>query len=136
MARSCAAALTMPEPRFVDCDQIAEVFLLTGGVRDVVKVCYQWIKSGPLGPMLIDYIAPTDVEIYLPDTVEDRLAELQRLIESTSSHEEEYKVNQEALGKMRSLYRTIKFFAAQGELFSGQSAYQALGILHIANTLI
>lgn len=115
--------MVMPEPRHVNMDQVAELFLLTRGVRDVVLVCHKWIKSGPLGGVLEGYVVPHEEEqLPLPPTISARFADLDRMLMHSCSDENELTICREALTHLEDIYRGVAHFNAKEQLETGESS--------------
>lgn len=119
IAKSCAMALAMSEPRRVDIDQILEMFMLTRGVKDVVTVYGEVISKSSLAPMLSGYEAPNDAEIVLPDSIYSRLNDLTKLIESTC-YQEQVEPCKQAVARLEVMYRVVAYHEAKDNLMTGE----------------
>lgn len=62
---SCIEARRYP-PYMPPLDDIIEPFILTRGVGEVIGAAAEWIKKGPLGPMLIGHRGPNAEQFELP----------------------------------------------------------------------
>ncbi|KAF7190205.1 hypothetical protein HII31_08536 [Pseudocercospora fuligena] len=109
-ARSCADAAMMQEPQFIGMDQVAELFLLTRGIRDLILTCMDWVSAGPLGPMLQgdDLSGRCDTE--LPSPVQRQFIILEHMLEECCPPE--YRLDCEhALRSLEDIYRDISYVA-------------------------
>lgn len=81
MGRSCTEASLMPELQYIGMEQVAELFLLTRGVRDLIYTCMTWVSAGPLGPLLDDhFLLLAESEVYLPVAVQKQFSYLQSML--------------------------------------------------------
>lgn len=119
MGRSCADAMSMPEPRYVSMEQVAELFLLTRGVRDLIHTCMEWVSSGPLGPMLDGHYIPDQHDVQLPVALQKQFINLQYMLEECCAVE--YRPECErALRRLEDIYRNVLQVSATGEVETGQ----------------
>ncbi|KAK5187947.1 hypothetical protein LTR16_009117, partial [Cryomyces antarcticus] len=61
-------------------DDIVELFVLTRGVREVVKPSTVWINNGPLKPMLYGHVFPEFAERALPDSLQLHFDDLRDMV--------------------------------------------------------
>ena len=123
MSRQCATAAIQPEPRFVDMEQVCEMFLLTRGVADVVGACHEGLSTGPLAAMLTGYALPTDEDPpVLPETVTRRLEDLYHLAEKACPEEDKFDACKHALLQLDRIYQALAYFDARGQLQTGMSS--------------
>lgn len=119
MGRSCADAMLMPEPRCVSMEQVAELFLLTRGVRDLIHTCMDWVSAGPLGPMLDGNNVPDQHDVQLPVAVQKHFINLQYMLEECCGVE--YRPECErALRRLEDIYHNVLKASATGEVETGQ----------------
>lgn len=109
----------MSEPRHVNMDQVAELFMLTRGVRDVVEVCAEWIQHGPLGELIGSYHAPEDEDLTLPEPITERFADLNKMLDKSCLDSVELETCRQALSELRRVYCSVAHFDAKSKLQTG-----------------
>ncbi|KAI5360987.1 hypothetical protein Slin14017_G091620 [Septoria linicola] len=119
VARSCATALVLPEPKYVSMEQVAELFLLTRGVRTVVEACGVWLHASQLAPILKGYDIPHPDEITLPDSIRDRFKALNGMIETNVPDMHQKRICKEAIMHLEGIYRSVSHYDAKDRLQTG-----------------
>lgn len=119
VARSCATALVLPEPRYVSMEQVAELFLLTRGVRSVVEACREWLDATPMAPMLKGYETPRDDQVPLHASIDEQFTNLERMTETACSDEQQTRICKEAISCLRDVYRSVAHYDAKDTLQTG-----------------
>ena len=99
-------------------EQVAELFLLTRGVRDVVNACRHWLEESPMAPMIRDYEAPHE-QIPLHTSIEERFQELERMTETSCSDEQQTRICMEAISDLRDVYKNVLHYDAKDTLQTG-----------------
>lgn len=84
MARTC----TRSEAAAVDMDTVAELFMLTRGVKHVIQLSREHIKDGPLGAMLDSRPYPDDTPVQLPYTISSSFEAIRTMLTTYGMDEE------------------------------------------------
>ncbi|PIB01593.1 hypothetical protein CB0940_02079 [Cercospora beticola] len=119
VARSCAVAYALPEPRYVSMDQVTELFLLTRGVGTIVDACVSWLRSSPLAPVLAGYDIPDRDQVTLPDVVTERFRVLDEMIETACFGEHQRNICRDALSALEDVHRSVVHYSAKNQLQTG-----------------
>ncbi|PPJ51938.1 hypothetical protein CBER1_09681 [Cercospora berteroae] len=128
VARSCAIAFALPEPRYVSMEQVTELFLLTRGVSTIVDACVLWLRSSPLAPVLVGYEIPDREQVTLPDSVSERFHVLDQMIDTACFGEHQKNVCKDALMALADVYRSVAYFSAKNQLQTGKTAERSICI--------
>lgn len=116
MARSC---VTQPAAT-IDMDAVAEVFFLTKGVRDVIHLHHDRIRSGPMGEMFESQQYPEGTEVTLPPSIAQRFEGLRGMLVSHDLEPEALGHCQTALNDLENIYENIVYVCARETLKTGQ----------------
>ena len=70
----------MPEPKHVSIEDVAELFMLTRGVREVTAAVVHYIVQGPFSAILVGHRMPEGTRVTLPEPLIQRFRELHRML--------------------------------------------------------
>lgn len=115
MARSCA----LSDSTTMDVDNIAELFVLTKGIANVIRLARAHIKKGPMGIMLNGEVYPTGTVVVLPPSVITRFEELQRMLVTSGLDEQTLEDCQLALTELKRIYMGIAYMAPFANIETG-----------------
>lgn len=118
-ARSCAVPEKMPHPAVMDMNDVAELFFLTKGVRDIIRVTGDYVRKGPMAPIFDATTYPDGIDILLPSTVSDQLEALHRMIAEYGLDLDAAEHCHSALRELEHIYRNIQYWAGIGEVEIG-----------------
>lgn len=116
MARSCVVDGTTS----VDADAIAEVFFLTRGVADVIRVHYEHIRAGPMGKMFENQHYPEGTEVVLPPLVARQFERIREMLSTYGLDPGALEHCQKALSDLEDVYQNILYFGSTTQLETGQ----------------
>lgn len=119
MARSCSPIMT-EHTQAIDLDAVVELFFLTRGVKDVIHLCYQHIKSGPMAEMFEGHSYGDDVSVILPETVAQRFRDLDRMLRASHLDAEARQHCQSALTELEDIYKNLVHFGTASLIDVGQ----------------
>jgi hypothetical protein len=120
MARACASAEAAGEPKSMTMEDVAEFFFLTRGVRDVIEITHDHIRAGPLSQLFDAHRMPEGTEVTLPLEVSDQFSALREMVATRGLDPEALTHCQSALTDLDDIYQNIYYWAARGEVYSGQ----------------
>ncbi|GAB7366758.1 hypothetical protein MBLNU230_g0712t1 [Neophaeotheca triangularis] len=100
-------------------ENVAEIFLLTRGVREVIGIARDWVIQGPLSIMFYGHSRPDDVEVTLSDEVETRFTILRDLVHDECSTDDASQICLETLTKLRDIFANIQYFGPKTQFGSG-----------------
>ncbi|KAL9076009.1 MAG: hypothetical protein Q9157_003836 [Trypethelium eluteriae] len=107
MARSCAAK----ETATMDMDAVAELFMLTKGIKNVIHLSYEQIKQGPLAEMLDQQAFAEGRNGHLPLSVLSRFAAIRSMMTTYGLDREALEHCQSALTELEEIYKYIAYFS-------------------------
>lgn len=100
-------------------EQVAELFLLTRGVRSVVDACRDWLNETPMAPLIRGYQAPHEEQMPLHASIEERFQELERMTEISCPDEQQTRICKEAISCLRDVSRSVLHYDAKDTLQTG-----------------
>lgn len=118
-ARSCAVPETMPHPAVMDMNDVIELFFLTKGVRDIIRVTGDHIRKGPMAPIFNATTYPDGIDILLPPSVADRVKALHRMVAQYGLDLDAAEHCHSALRELEHIYRNIQYWAGIGNVEIG-----------------
>ena len=101
-------------------EDVAEFFFLTRGVRDIIHVTHDHIRSGPLGE-LFEQGVPEGTKVTLPVEVTEQFDALREMLATSGLDPEALTHCQSALTDLDEIYQNVYYFAVRGDVFSGQA---------------
>lgn len=123
MARSCARS----ETSTLDMDAITELFILTRGVKNVIHLSYEHIKSGPLAVMLETQGHPEGTDDHLPVTISSRFEAIRHMLGAYGMDDEALRHCQFALTELQKIYNNIAYISVTANIEVGDvSRWQVL----------
>lgn len=123
MARSSVVNSVQPPPQSIDVDDIAEVVLLTRGVRDVTSMFWEEVRTGPMSYLTKGHEMPDDQRPHarLPDAVNNHFDLVAEMIRSRCSDEPHIlDMCSSAWSALREVYLHLSYFKQIDEVHSGQ----------------
>ena len=120
MARACASAEAAGDPKAMTMEDVAEFFFLTRGVRDVIDITHDHIRAGPLSQLFDANRMPEGTEVTLPLEVAEQFTALREMVAGWGLDAEALTHCQAALADLDEIYRNVYYWAARGEVYSGQ----------------
>lgn len=139
MARSSLTGASRSPTPYIEVGDFAELASLINGVREVVgvtreqyvQICsgkealvlmanHDRVVKGPLAPMVLGHLLPSDVEtqIQLPASIRTQIEALEHML-NTQCDEARRQSCEVALKALVSIYRNVRHFAKQHALQSG-----------------
>jgi hypothetical protein len=115
MARSCA----LSESETMDMDAIAELFVLTKGIANVIHLSHQHSKKGPLAEMLRNQNYPSGTDVSLPLRVSSRFEALRHMLVTYGLDPEPLEHCKKALTELEEVYKNIVFFSPTAKIEIG-----------------
>lgn len=123
MARSCSPIINNFSST-INIDSTLEVFHLTRGCRDIIRVCGQHIHSGPMSEMLQGHHFGDDTLVTLPNNVTSHFQDLRAmLLDFPFADRAHLEACQEALEFLETMYKNIMYFAKDSPIQVGQVWY-------------
>ncbi|KAK3705721.1 hypothetical protein LTR37_013164 [Vermiconidia calcicola] len=120
MARSCEAAESGSNPQAIGMEDVAELFILTRGVRDVIAVTRDHIVQGPMSALFPAHSAPEGMEITLSAPVESQFDALQEMLEGWGLDPEALEHCHSALRDLHEIYENVVYWGTRGHVETGQ----------------
>lgn len=123
MARSSVVNSLQPPPQAIDVDDIAEVVLLTRGVRDVTSVFWEEVRTGPMGYLTKGLEMPDEERQHarLPDSVARHFDDVAAMLQSRCSGEPQIlELCSSAWLALREIYLHLTYFKKIDQVYSGQ----------------
>ena len=113
MARSCAIAASQSEPRAFSIEQIAEVLLLTTGVRDISSIAADHIKLTPMAALFDGHSMPHSQEarVILPAELRRHLDCVREMLQVQVGEPEVLKHCSEAFDSLVYIYHNTRYFS-------------------------
>lgn len=115
MARSCALSDTAT----IDTEAIAELFVLTKGIANVIQLSREHIKQGPLAEMLKNQTYPPGTEVDLPMRVASRFEAIRHMLVTYGLDQEALEDCQNALTDLEETYKNIVYFSPTSNIETG-----------------
>ena len=115
MARSCALSDTTT----MDLEQIAELFVLTKGIANVIRLSRAHIKRGPMAVMLNREIYPDGTTIVLPSGVIARFDAIRDMLLTYGLDEQVLEDCQAALAELQGIYKAIAYLSPSTDIGIG-----------------
>ena len=108
MARSCAVSgiATM------DMDAVAELFILTKGIANVIHLSRERIMEGPLAEMMKRQRYPADADIRLPLRIASRFEAIQHMLLTYGLDQDALENCQSALIQLEGTYKNIVYYSS------------------------
>lgn len=123
MARSCAGV----DSAALDVNTIAELFILTRGIRDMIQLSAEHIRTGPLATLLHVRRCPELTEISLPPSVSAQFEAIQHMLATYGLDSNALNHCQDALLELRGIYQNIAHVLRTGNIELGDlSRWQVL----------
>ena len=123
MARSCAGT----DSAALDVSTIAELFILTRGVRDMILLSAEHIRTGPMVSLLHIRRCPEPTEVSLPPSVYAQFEAVQHMLVSYGLDPDALHHCQTALLEPRGIYQNIAHILPSGNVELGDlSRWQVL----------
>lgn len=123
MARNCADT----DSSALDVNTIAELFILTRGVRDMIHLSSEHIRIGPMAPLLHIRRCPEPTEVSLPPSVSAQFEAVQHMLNSYGLDLNAHHHCHIALLELRGIYRNIAHILPTGNVELGDlSRWQVL----------
>ena len=123
MARNCADM----DSSALDVNTIAELFILTRGVRDMIHISSEHIKRGPMAALLHIRRCSEPTEVSLPPSVSARFEAVQDMLGSYGLDPNALNHCQAALLELRGIYQNIAHILPAGNVELGDlSRWQVL----------
>ena len=123
MARSCAGI----DSAALDVNTIAELFISTRGVRDMIHLSAEHIRAGPLAALLHTRRCPEPTETSLPPSVSAQFEAIQHMLVMYGLDPNALHHCQAALLELRGIYETIAYILGTGNVELGDlSRWQVL----------
>jgi len=123
MARSCAGT----DSAALDVNTIAELFILTRGVRDMIQLSAEYIRTGPLAALLQIRRCPDRTETTLPASVSAQFEAVQHMLITYELDSNALHHCQTALLELREIYQNIAHILRTGNVELGDlSRWQVL----------
>ncbi|KAK3073642.1 hypothetical protein LTR53_004601 [Teratosphaeriaceae sp. CCFEE 6253] len=122
MARSCIVANAQPAPRAFSVDEIAEVIVLTKGMREVVAATQEHVLRTPLASMLVSHSLGDDEKatLRLPEPVHVQFALLREMLQNHCADDPLTRRNcGEALDVLQDIYLNLVHFKRLDQVESG-----------------
>ena len=110
-ARSCVVPEAMSCSGAISMDDIAELFLLTRGVCEIMIVARGHILNGPMAELLIGNNYPEWTTVILPTYVFDRLGVLRDMVTPCKLNSEPLNHCRSALDELEAIYQNIRYWA-------------------------
>lgn len=104
-ARSCAVSGPM------NMNDVAELFFLTRGVRDIATAAQKQVWEGPLAPFFENTTYPAGTAIFLPSHVSEHFNRLHEMVAEYGLDIEALAHCQSALHELEDIYRNIQYWA-------------------------
>lgn len=117
MAKTCAQS----QSSSMTMDAIAELFILTKGIRTVNHLAHVHSKHGPMAEMLRDQpgYPPNGADVQLPLRVSSCFEAVQRMLLACALEQEALEDCQTALKVLESIYKNIAHISKQGGIETG-----------------
>lgn len=115
MARSCAE----PDGVALDMDTIAELFILTRGVKNVLHLAFDHIKNGPLAALLKNQSHSEYIEVHLPSSVASCFEGIQHMLTTSGMDQEALQHCESALSELEKIYKRIAFISPTADIELG-----------------
>lgn len=93
---------------------------LTRGVRDVLHLCYEHLKTSPMSEMFEGHAYSPDTIVHLPTPVAARFADLATLLATSPLDSDALAHCRAALAHLEDIYKNIVHFARTAPVESGQ----------------
>ena len=123
MARSCAGIGSGA----LELSTIAELFILTKGVKDMIQLSFEHVRTGPMAALLQPRLCPEPTLVSLPPSVSERLDAVQHMLIKSGMDSNALQHCQAALLELRGLYQNIAFILRTGHVELGDvSRWQVL----------
>jgi hypothetical protein len=123
MARSCAGT----DATALDVNTIAELFVLTRGVRDMIQLSAEHIRTGPLAALLHVRRCPELPETSLPPSVSAQFETVQHMLVAYGLDSNALHHCQAALLELRGIYQNAAHILRNGNVELGDlSRWQVL----------
>jgi len=123
MARSCAGI----DSAALDMNAIAELFALTRGVRDMIHLSSEHIRTGPMAALLHVRLRPEPKEAGLPVSVSARFEAVEHMLVTYGMDRNALQHCQAALLELRGVYQNIAHILRTGNVEVGDvSRWQVL----------
>ena len=123
MARSCA----LSEQAAMDMGAVAELFVMTKGIANVIQLSREQIRQNPMAIMLEPQICPEGMKIDLQDTIAIRFEGIRTMLGTCdtlgSSALEDCR---SALTELEETYKTIAYFESTALEFGAVSRWQVM----------
>ena len=115
MARSCAGS----DSAVLDVNKIAELFILTRGVRDMIHLSAEHIRTGPLSALLHTRRFTEGTEIGLPPNISAQFEAVQHMLQTYGLDSSALHHCQTALLELRGIYQNIAHILRTGNVELG-----------------
>lgn len=103
----------------MDMDNVMELFILTKGVANVIRLSHSDIRKGPMAVMLEDQAYPEGTDIHLPLSISSRFEGLQLMLATYGLDEEALEHCQSALTELQEIYKNIAYFSPMASIVTG-----------------
>lgn len=111
MAATCTRMCT--DAAIIDTDTITELFTLTRGIRDVIHLSYEHIRTGPMAALLENQRYPEATETNLPPSVSTCLEAVERMLITSGMDPNAIQHCQVALAELKRIYHNIAYIQAR-----------------------
>ena len=101
-------------------EDVAEYFFLTRGVRDVIHVTYETVRSGPLSELFDAHRMPEGTIVTLPAEVQGQFAALREMLATWGLDPEALTHCQSALTDLEEIYCNIYWYSSNEDVYVGQ----------------
>jgi hypothetical protein len=119
MARACEEAESAEIPNTVSMESVAERFILTRGISDVIHATSGHVHNGPMVALFETQRLPPDVPPTLPADVEQHFVAIGTMLRSWGLDHEALEYCEAALSGLREIYAVLAYLGTQEIIEAG-----------------
>lgn len=118
MARGCVGV----EPRALDMNTITELFILTRGIRDMIRLSFEQVSTGSKAPLLNIRHSPVPTDVDLPSSVSACFVACEQMLATYGMDPDALQHCETALLELQKMYQNIAHILRTGHIELGDIA--------------